>query len=136
MLNFRGIYFCDKGEPGEGYSCGGASVEALRFFEDGKVVYVGLNLSKADIKNMSKLADYIQTWFNSEYVNYGKYSIQENKIIFSINFEHGMVIEYEGIILDNKLLLKWQENINANFKIMEDEYIFSPFKNKKQKTRT
>ena len=114
MLKFDGIYFyCTDSVD--------VSYDAMRFFDDGNVVYVGLHLGKA-YKNMSDLAKTIEPWFNREYVNSGKYSIQENKITFTINFERGMVIDYEGIVFDKKLLLKWQENINANYKIMEDEY--------------
>ena len=126
MLNFDGIYFYDTSDSR------GLSVDAMRFFEDGKVVYAGINLTKK-YKNMSNLAEYIKTWFNREYVNNGMYSIQENKITFTMNFERGMIIDYEGTIFDKKLLLRWQENVNANYKIMEDEYFFYPFKNKKQK---
>jgi hypothetical protein len=125
MINFDGIYFHGKG----------CEVEALRFFEDGIVVYVGLNLKKT-YKNLSNLAEYIKTWFNREYVNNGKYSILGNKINFSINFEHGMSIDHEVTMSDKRLLVKWQENVNANYKIMEDEYFFYRFKNKKQKTDT
>ena len=120
MLKFNGIYFYDVDRNGLG-------LNAFRFFEDGKVIKVGLNLKKK-YKNLSNLATYIQTWFNREYVNNGEYSIQGNKITFTINFEHGMVTDYEGNIVDKKLLLKWHENINANYKIMEEEYVFSPFK--------
>ena len=128
MLNFNGIYFYDVDRNGLG-------LNAFRFFEDGKVVKVGLNLTRK-YKNLSNLATYIETWFNKEYVNYGKYSVQENKITFTINFERGMVIDYEGIVLDKILLLKWQENINANYKIIEDEYYFIPFNKTKAKTGT
>jgi hypothetical protein len=129
MVNFDGIYFCDTTNGRD------LSVDAMRFFEDGKVVYVGISLTKK-YKNLSNLAEYIKTWFNREYVNNGMYYIQGNKITFTMNFERGMIIDYEGTIFNKKLLLKWQENVNANYKIIEDEYIFYRFKNKKLKTDT
>ena len=119
MINFDGIYFFRLDDKG-------CLFDAMRFFEDGKVVYVGLNLEKP-YKNMSRLAKTIEPWFNREYVNSGGYSIQENKITFTIYFERGMIIDYEGVLHDDKLLLRWRENVNANFKIMEEEYFFVQF---------
>jgi hypothetical protein len=44
-----------------------------------------------------------------------------------------MIIDYEGVLHDDKLLLRWRENINANYKIMEEEYFFVPFGNQRTK---
>ena len=87
MIKFNGMYIMGEGQI----------FDVFRFFEDGKVIFAGLNCQKEynDIKELPKI---LIKWFNNEYINNGIYSIKDKEIIFTMNYENSMVTEFEGKI--------------------------------------
>ena len=67
MIRFDGIYFHCTDSVDVPY-------DAMRFFENGRVVYVhvGSDLGTS-YKSMCRLAKTIKSWFNRDYVNKGEF---------------------------------------------------------------
>ena len=113
-VKYDGIYFQDLGD-GDG--------DAIRFFEDGIVIEQGLGSLEGDPRDI--VMD-LQPWFNREYESSGVYTIQGNQISFSINSESG-IVDYAGIIMDNRLSLNSYSHINGR-KSKNNLFKFIPFK--------
>jgi len=94
MLRFDGIYSYHK--EGNDYT------DYFWFFNDGTVVKVGV------IDSLKQLIN----WFNKDYKDSGKYTIEGNNINFSIFTSNGSV-DYNGTIGSNELLLNCHSNING-----------------------
>jgi hypothetical protein len=97
FINYNGIYQSEKVNDYWGY---------LRFYDDGTVIAVS---STGTPKEISR-------WFNkenSERIEFstGHYTIENHIITFSVTSSRGTV-DYEGIILDDTLILDSYSHIN------------------------
>lgn len=86
----------------------------FRFYDDGIVINA---CSTGTIYEIKK-------WFNKEHLNSGrgKYKIIGNKVSFQSKSKEG-TIDYNGIILPNKLVMDTHSNING-YNSKNEEYVF------------
>ena len=105
-IRYDGVYFRKEDSDSNQY---------IRFYDDGTVITVTSTGTITQIKN----------WFDKDNnsPSKGKYVITGDSIIFQSTSEAGRV-DYNGKILDNKLILNIHSHING-FRASSREYIFS-----------
>jgi len=106
-IRYDGLYYRKEGADSNQY---------IRFYDDGTVITVTSTGTITQIKN----------WFdknNKSPFSRGKYVVTGDSITFQSTSEAGRV-DYNGKILDNKLILNIHSHING-FRASDREYIFS-----------
>ncbi len=95
--------------------------EAIRFFEDGRVIKANVVSSTDKLKaGFPK-----ESWFDYEYDDFGYYTLlSDNGISFTITYDQ-LYVEFWGHIHDNYIdLSSWSSNGNTS---EDEEYVFYSF---------
>jgi hypothetical protein len=86
-LRFDGVYFIEYV----------ANTDYYRFFENGTVINASV---------IGRFNNSIFNWFNENWEDSkGGYSLNDDKIIFTIDYSNEIIIEYNAIIKNNGLLM-------------------------------
>ena len=117
-LRFDGIYCCIRENGTDGL----LDNYAIRFFEDGTVIDATVSQSEKDGAYFPRAS-----WFNQEDSRFIPlpYTLTDT-IRFTTEQRGYGTVDYEGKVLEDRLLLDLHSNINGNEE-KDMEYVFYPF---------